>query len=60
MNKIKTALISVWDKTNIIELANFLQKNNIEIISTGGTKKILEENNINVISVNDIQVKKKL
>ena len=26
MNKIKTALISVWDKTNIIELAKFLKK----------------------------------
>ena len=60
MNKIKTALISVWDKTNIIELANFLQKNNIEIISTGGTKKILEENNINVISVNDITGQKEI
>ena len=48
MNKIKTALISVWDKSNIIEFANFLTKNNIRIISTGGTKKILNENNIDV------------
>ena len=54
MNNIKTALISVWDKTGIVDLANFLSENNIEIISTGGTKKILEENNINVTPVNEI------
>ena len=54
MNNIKTALISVWDKTGIIDLANFLTKNNIEIISTGGTKKILEENNINVTPVSEV------
>ena len=35
--KIKRALISVSDKTNIIELAKFLEEKNIEIISTGGT-----------------------
>ena len=43
---IKRVLISVWNKEGIIELANFLTNNNIEIISTGGTKKVLEENNI--------------
>ena len=54
MNNIKTALISVWDKTGIVDLASFLAENNVEIISTGGTKKILEENNINVTPVNEI------
>ena len=54
MNKIKRALISVWDKTNIIPLAEFLVENDIEIYSTGGTKKILEENNISVISISKI------
>ena len=39
MNKIKTALISVWDKTNIVDLAQFLIEKNIKIYSTGGTKK---------------------
>ena len=38
MNKIRTALISVWDKTNIITLAQFLIENNVKIYSTGGTK----------------------
>ena len=54
MNKIKTALISVWDKENIVELAKFLSNNNVRIISTGGTKKVLEENNISVISISEL------
>ena len=60
MNKIKTALISVWDKTGIVDLAKFLDKNNIDIISTGGTKKILKENNINVISVTKLTKQKEV
>ena len=44
MSEIKKALISVWDKTNIIPLAKFLVENDVEIYSTGGTKKILQEN----------------
>ena len=60
MNRIKTALISVWDKTGVIDLAKFLNENNIEIISTGGTKKMLEDNGINVISVSDITNQKEV
>ena len=51
---IRKALISVWNKEGIIKLANFLINNNIEIISTGGTKKALEENNIKVTSISEI------
>ncbi len=54
MIKIKRALISVSDKTGIIDLAKHLQKFNIEIISTGGTYKILKENGIPVKSVEEI------
>ena len=54
MNMIKRALISVWDKTGIIELATFLNSKNIEILSTGGTKTLLEKNSIDVTSVSDI------
>ena len=50
----KRALISVWNKHNIIELCKFLIKNDFEIISTGGTKKKLEENNIKVTSISKI------
>lgn len=50
----KRALISVSDKTGIIDFAKELVKFGYEIISTGGTYKILNENMINVISVSDI------
>jgi phosphoribosylaminoimidazolecarboxamide formyltransferase/IMP cyclohydrolase len=51
---IKRALISVYDKTNILELANFLQKKGVEIISTGGTYRHLKENGINVVEVSEV------
>lgn len=44
--KIKRALISVSDKSGIVELAKFLTANDVEIISTGGTFKLLKDNNI--------------
>jgi len=53
MNKIKRALISVSDKTGIVDFAKQLSTQNIEILSTGGTAKLLSENNINVIEVSD-------
>jgi IMP cyclohydrolase (EC 3.5.4.10)/phosphoribosylaminoimidazolecarboxamide formyltransferase (EC 2.1.2.3) len=43
---IQRALISVSDKTGIIELAQALADKNIEILSTGGTAKLLADNNI--------------
>ncbi|MDC0423420.1 bifunctional phosphoribosylaminoimidazolecarboxamide formyltransferase/IMP cyclohydrolase [Methylophilaceae bacterium] len=53
MKKILRALISVSDKTNIIELASLLKKYNVEIISTGGTAKLFIEHSIPVIQVSD-------
>lgn len=50
----KRALISVYDKTGILELANFLSENEYEIISSGGTKKYLDENGINAIAIEDV------
>lgn len=50
----KRALISVYDKTGILDFANFLASKNIEIISTGGTYKYLLENNVPVIEVSKI------
>lgn len=51
---IKTALISVSDKTGIVELAGKLSKLGIKIVSTGGTEKILRENKIDVINISEI------
>ena len=52
--KIKRAILSVSDKTGIVEFATFLEKNSIEIFSTGGTFNILKKNNIAVHEINDI------
>ena len=52
MIKIKRALISVSDKTGIVDLSKVLNEFEAEIISTGGTKKVLEEAGI---EVSDIQ-----
>ena len=38
---ITRALISVSDKTGIVELATFLSKHNVHLLSTGGTAKAL-------------------
>lgn len=48
---IKRALISVSDKTGIVEFVRELNRLGVEIISTGGTAKILKEAGVNVIDV---------
>ena len=50
----KRALISVYDKTGILDFAKFLVSKGVEIISTGGTYKYLKENKIEVIEVSKI------
>jgi len=48
---IKRALISVSDKTGILDFASSLSKQGVEILSTGGTAKLLMDNNIPVTEV---------
>ena len=43
MKKIKTAIISVSDKKNLRPLLSVLKKNNIQIISSGGTFKEIKK-----------------
>lgn len=50
----KRALISVYDKTGIVEFSRKLVNMGWEIISTGGTSKILYESGIDVIDVSSI------
>jgi phosphoribosylaminoimidazolecarboxamide formyltransferase / IMP cyclohydrolase len=50
----KRALISVYDKTNLLPLAQFLQEKDVEILSTGGTYKFLKENGVAVTEVSDV------
>ena len=52
--KIKRALLSVSDKTGIVELARFLNENGVEIISTGGTMNAIKEAGIPVTYVSDV------
>ncbi|MBA2619583.1 MAG: bifunctional phosphoribosylaminoimidazolecarboxamide formyltransferase/IMP cyclohydrolase [Acidobacteria bacterium] len=54
LKKIKRALISVSDKTGIVELAKSLRAFDVEIISTGGTAQTLRANKIEVREVADI------
>ena len=53
LRPIKRALISVSDKTGIVEFAQALQAQNVEILSTGGTYKLLCDNNIAAIEVSE-------
>lgn len=50
----KRALISVYDKSGILDFAKFLIEKKVEIISTGGTYKFLKENNIPVIEITQV------
>ena len=53
MSVVKRALVSVSDKTGIIEFCANLHDLGISILSTGGTARLLEGNNIEVTDVSD-------
>ena len=54
LRKIRRALISVSDKTDIVDFARELKTFNVEIISTGGTAKALRNAGIEVRDVSDV------
>ena len=51
--KIRRALISVFDKTGVVELAQTLKNIDVEILSTGGTAKVLRDAKVSVTDVSD-------
>ena len=51
---IKKALISVSDKSGIVDFARALAEAGVEIISTGGTKRLLEQNGVPVTGISDV------
>ena len=53
MNK-KRALISVSDKSGLVDFAKFLEANNYELISTGGTFKHLKDAGLNPIQIDEV------
>lgn len=53
MARLERALISVSDKTGIVEFAKELQHLGVEIISTGGTAKSLKEHGVRVVEISE-------
>jgi phosphoribosylaminoimidazolecarboxamide formyltransferase/IMP cyclohydrolase len=51
---IRTALLSVSDKNGIVPFAKALHEQGIKLISTGGTAKLLAENNLPVVEVSSL------
>ena len=50
----KRALVSVSDKTNLVPFVKGLVANDYEIVSTGGTKKVLDDAGVQTISIEDV------
>ena len=50
----KRALVSVSDKTNLVPFVKGLVDNGFEIVSTGGTKRVLDEAGIQTVGIEDV------
>jgi phosphoribosylaminoimidazolecarboxamide formyltransferase / IMP cyclohydrolase len=51
MAKIKKAIISVTDKTGVVEFAREISKMGVDILSTGGTARVLREGGVEVTDI---------
>lgn len=54
MIKIKTALISVTDKTGIVDFAKFLASQGVKLVSTGGTAKAIADAGVAVTDISEV------
>src|SRR3954465_12866229 len=54
LRPVRRALLSVSDKTGIVEFARELRRFDVEIISTGGTAKVLREAGLEVRDISDV------
>jgi phosphoribosylaminoimidazolecarboxamide formyltransferase/IMP cyclohydrolase len=54
MSKIQRAILSVTDKTGLVDFARKLSKLGVELISTGGTAKLLRDSGIAVKDISDL------
>ncbi|MGI9364537.1 MAG: bifunctional phosphoribosylaminoimidazolecarboxamide formyltransferase/IMP cyclohydrolase, partial [Rhizobiaceae bacterium] len=52
--KVKRALLSVFDKSGLLELAQALVEHNVQLLSTGGTSRALKEAGFDVTDVSDV------
>jgi phosphoribosylaminoimidazolecarboxamide formyltransferase/IMP cyclohydrolase len=53
MEPITRALLSVTDKSGLVEFGEFLAERGVEILSTGGTAKMLRDSSVPVVEVSD-------
>ena len=53
MSKIERAIVSVTDKTGIVDFARSLSKFGVQILSTGGTARVLREGGIQVTDISE-------
>ena len=53
MKKIERAIVSVFDKGGVVEFVRSLSEFGIEILSTGGTGRLLKENGIDFVKISD-------
>ena len=53
MSRIQRALISVSDKTGLVEFATELHRLGIEIVSTGGTARLLKDASVPVVEISE-------
>ncbi len=51
---IKRALLSVTDKSGLAEFAQALQQRGVELVSTGGTKRVLQDSGLKVVGVSQV------
>jgi phosphoribosylaminoimidazolecarboxamide formyltransferase/IMP cyclohydrolase len=51
---VRRALVSAFDKTGIADLGRALAKLGVEVVSTGGTAKLLRESGVTVVEVSDL------
>jgi len=52
--KIRRAILSVTDKTGLTDFARFLEQGGVELVSTGGTKRVLAESGLKVTGVSQV------
>ena len=53
MSRVKRALVSVSDKTGLVDFCRGLNELDVEIVSTGGTAKLLVDAGVTVVEVSD-------
>lgn len=51
---IKRAILSVTDKTGLVEFARFLADHGVELVSTGGTMRVLKDAGLPVLAVSEV------